>query len=135
EINAMTMKPKIRVAKIDLHLHIYTIGFIDQFKSKLSNITPCRWDVHLKCWIVPYHPQLTKKLSIEFDLEFTPNPINHTTYNDDVFTRFRQQLVIKRYSINTIKTYSSAFLHFIQYHSDKNIDILEDHDIRNYFLA
>lgn len=129
------MKPKIRVTKIDQELHIQTIGFIENFKNLLYTITPAQWNSSCKSWIVPYHPQLTKELSKTFELEFATAPVSMNSYNSDIFTRYKQQLVIKRYSINTIKTYSSAFLHFYQFHSDKNIDMLEEHDIRNYFLV
>lgn len=129
------MKPKIKISKIDNTLQIQTVGFIQDFKQILLQVTTATWDATLKCWTTPYQPTLTRELSNFFDIEFIQSPIALSLYTSDPFTRYRQQLVLKRYSINTIKTYSSAFLHFVQYHAEKNIDMLEEHDFRNYFLV
>lgn len=47
---------------------------------------------------------------------------------------YREQLILKRYSQNTIKTYCSCFLKFMDFYRDKSIDLLSKGDIKTFLL-
>lgn len=128
------MKPTLKITKIENFLHIQTIGFISDFRQKLQEITLSDWNSNLKRWVIEYRPEYLEQLNKSFNLIVQEEPIEIQRYTEDHFVNYRQQLVLKRYSLNTIKTYTSAFVHFLQYHANKDIRTLDDQDIRNYFL-
>ncbi len=45
---------------------------------------------------------------------------------------FLRKLEIKKYSLNTARTYINFFENFINYYSDKSLDSIDENDIRNY---
>lgn len=47
---------------------------------------------------------------------------------------YLEKLKLKRYSENTIKTYSWLFTEFINFYPDKDIDLITDEDIKNFQL-
>lgn len=47
---------------------------------------------------------------------------------------YKEQLILKRYSQNTIKTYSSCFLKFIGFFEKKSIDFLTKKEITEFLL-
>ncbi len=47
---------------------------------------------------------------------------------------FKAQLVLKRYSQNTIKAYTEQFEKFLAYHAEKEAENLNDDDVKNYLL-
>ncbi|MFN8576740.1 MAG: site-specific tyrosine recombinase/integron integrase [Candidatus Sericytochromatia bacterium] len=53
-----------------------------------------------------------------------------------IFEEYSRKLTIKRYSFNTMKTYKSMFLNFVQFFKskNKNIDSLTHKDIQDYHL-
>ncbi len=48
---------------------------------------------------------------------------------------FLDKLEIKRYANNTVRTYVSCFERFINYYPSKEIDDLNENDVRNYILT
>ena len=47
---------------------------------------------------------------------------------------YEEQLILKRYSQNTIKTYSSCFLKFMAFFENKSIDLLTKKEIKTFLL-
>ena len=47
---------------------------------------------------------------------------------------YKEQLILKRYSKNTIKTYSSCFLKFMAFFERKSIDLLTKKEIKTFLL-
>ena len=47
---------------------------------------------------------------------------------------YKEQLILKRYSKNTIKTYSSCFLKFMAFFEKKSIDLLTKKEIKTFLL-
>ena len=47
---------------------------------------------------------------------------------------YKEQLILKRYSQNTLKTYSSCFLKFMAFFENKSIDLLTKKEIKTFLL-
>jgi integrase/recombinase XerD len=47
---------------------------------------------------------------------------------------YKEQLILKRYSHNTIKTYSSCFLKFMMFFKDKKLESLSENEIKTFLL-
>jgi len=47
-------------------------------------------------------------------------------------TRYIEKLELKAYSANTIRTYVSCFHAYLDYHSSRSINSLDENDVRNY---
>lgn len=47
---------------------------------------------------------------------------------------YKEQLILKRYSQNTVKTYCSCFLKFKEYFGGKDINSLSNADIKSFLL-
>ncbi len=78
----------------------------------------------------------SKNLNEEFNVEWfrkRQNPRGYNTCPDS----FLDKLELKGYANNTVKTYISCFERFINYYHDKDIDKLDETDVRNYlkFIA
>lgn len=75
----------------------------------------------------------SRQLKEEFDVEWFRN---RTTKEDFKVCpeSYLDKLQIKRYSNNTVKTYVSCFERFINYFPDKNLENLDEMDVRNYLM-
>ncbi|OMP29687.1 tyrosine-type recombinase/integrase, partial [Mangrovimonas sp. DI 80] len=72
-----------------------------------------------------------KMLDEEFDVEWFRNrgkPDNYKVCPDS----YLDKLELKHYANNTVRTYVSLFEKFINYYPDKNIDKLDELDVRRY---
>lgn len=47
---------------------------------------------------------------------------------------FINKLIVKKYAKNTAKTYISMFLKFMEFYKDRDVDTLNELDVRNYLL-
>lgn len=73
----------------------------------------------------------SKQLDEDFNVEWYRKrdlPTNLKSCPESYF----QKLELKRYANNTVKSYVSCFERFINYHKNKEIDSLNEVDIRNY---
>ncbi|MCD2260194.1 site-specific tyrosine recombinase/integron integrase [Psychroserpens luteolus] len=73
----------------------------------------------------------SKNLDEKFDLQWfrkRKRPSNYKTCPES----FLDKLEIKRYANNTVRTYVSCFERFINYYPDKNIESLNETDVREY---
>ena len=66
----------------------------------------------------------------------TPTPKNQISKppknNVALPKAYKEQLILKRYSQNTIKTYSSCFLKFMDFFEEKTIDLLTKKEITKF---
>ena len=126
-------------------------------KKSIPNFT---WNNQLKKWSAPYYPllksDLFKLLRGKFWIDYsglniseTRKKINNSNYKDNSLPditedkkqkiiQFKQFLSSKRYSHNTIKTYSEALTTFLKFNNDKNITEITNNDVisfnNNYIL-
>ena len=108
-----------------------------------------RWSRTLRSW---YFPKKEFKLNQLYDalrgsvfvdysslkthdkLRTSKKRAKKITHNLYLPKEYKERLILKRYSQNTIKTYCSCFLKFMDFFSDKSIDLLSKEDIKTFLL-
>lgn len=149
EINAKAMKPSIRISKIENLLHIQTIGFILGFRQILQEVTIADWNDKVKRWVIDYQPEYIEQLQLIFNIRYDkcsdiiPNYFENNTKLPIIkkisslttlqeIEKFKMWLRSKRYSENTVKTYSEALKSFLDYFEEKPISEINNDDIILY---
>jgi integrase/recombinase XerD len=124
--------------------------FNEQLFLKMKNLEGAKWSKEEKIWILPKKTTTLPQIFNTFrgmawiDLGewktdkkvMTPRPnlrkVELEPLSDDrilELSKFRKHLLSKRYSENTIKTYSDALSLFLRYFHDKAIDDIENEDL------
>lgn len=108
--------------------------------NKIKTIRECRWSVTMRCWHVPDTPSNLSFLTYYID-SLTPK---EKTTNKPEGKRFikknyvpkqcLEQMKIKRYSQNTIRTYSSVLNTFFQFYKNEKPKSITEEQIRKYML-
>ena len=107
-----------------------------------------RWSQTLKCWYFPkadfnlntFYQSLKGKAYIDYSkLKQTSSPTKKTTPAKSKPTlklpkAYLEQLVIKRYSKNTVKTYSSCFLKFRLFFKHQKLETISKEEIKRFLL-
>jgi len=109
----------------------YNVQFKDELKAKFSSV---KWCVPQKCWYLPDTDNVKKKIGIisednNENISEQISPINLSALD-----RMREQLVLKAYSPNTIKTYCNEFSQLLCILKDTPVDLLTPQRLRSYFL-
>lgn len=73
----------------------------------------------------------SKQLDEDFDISWYRKRKTSSAYKQCPES-YLQKLELKKYSNNTVRSYIKAFEDFINYHFDKEIDSLNENDIRRY---
>lgn len=120
--------------------------------SLIKQIGDCRWSQTMRCWHIPYYSNHKEFLRRKFkdEIEFIyleyGEPFNTSKshgHNENrkinkkkscVPSRFIEQMKIKRYSENTIKTYVSVFAKFLEFYPRCAPDDITGEQIRSYML-
>ncbi len=121
------------------------------------------WDIKHRVWLIPYsinnwrllvnkignipYSVKTDKLILDYIPGKTHNKIikekdivlskTHTELSDNhkfALLKMKEQLVIRRYQMNTQKTYIISVTEFLNYYNGRTADSLLYEDIRNYLL-
>lgn len=99
-----------------------------------SKFPSAKWSNSNKAWYLPDLPavrdalQLPQK-NIGVNLKMQIDPINQKAFAD-----FLDQLKLKAYSLNTIRTYSNEFAHLLKTLKNFPVDSLSEDRLKNYFL-
>ena len=107
-----------------------------------------RWSQTLKCWYFPkdtfklntFYQCLKGKVFIDYSLlKQNFSPIKKTTSTKSKLAvtlpeEYSEQLILKRYSGNTIKTYSSCFLKFMMFFKDQQLKAIGEDEIKRFLL-
>jgi len=93
---------------------------IERFKQ----LSDARWSKSMNCWHLPDTPENRKRFKIE-QQEY----LIQITLKVDTF---RKWLMSKRYSSNTIKTYSDAISVFLNFYKNKEIQDITNQDIVDF---
>lgn len=102
--------------------------------SELKQNTTARWSNSNKKWYLPDNSHYRTLFGIEQSL-YSKNtfedidPVNHPAFN-----RFIEQLKLKGYSPNTIKTYSTEFTQLLKILKNHPVDDLSPEKLRSYIL-
>lgn len=118
-------------AKLITHNKIARIGVIfEKNKSMIhwiKQIDGARWDPSQKLWHVPDTAENRTRFSITQKAEagLSAEGLQHVN-------QFVRWLAAKRYSANTVKTYSEALRCFFAYYRDKNICDISNADVLDF---
>ena len=95
--------------------------------ARIKKLEDARWSQSLKVWHVPATPENGIRFKVEL-------PVLKTIAPEVVaeITGFKYYLKSKRYSENTIKTYSEALRSFLQFFSPKPSSELTNQDVIKY---
>jgi len=83
--------------------------------ARIKKLGDAKWSATLKAWHLPDNDENRKRFKIEL-------PIVISDINLQKIEQFRRWLSSKRYSPNTIKTYTEALGTFLKYYHQKAID-------------
>ena len=95
--------------------------------SRIKKIEGTRWSQSKRVWHIPD----TEKNRLRFNIE----PLSHSQPSAEGFEhleKFKQWLSSKRYSPNTIKTYSDALKSFLVFYREKPISEITNNDVIVY---
>ena len=90
--------------------------------ARIKKLEDARWSQTLKAWHVPDNEENRKRFKLEF-------PIVLSEIHLQKIEQFKRWLSSKRYSPNTIKTYSEALQTFLKYYHDKPIEQITNEDV------
>ncbi|NHM07976.1 tyrosine-type recombinase/integrase [Flavobacterium sp. CYK-4] len=94
------------------------------FNQRMKTFPDARWSYTLKTWHVPD----TEENRLRFKIEAEPKKI-HTIENLEQVRKFRNWLQSKRYSPNTIKTYTEALTCFLYFFKNKKVEEITNDDL------
>jgi integrase/recombinase XerD len=89
---------------------------------RIKKLDDVRWSRSLKAWHLPDNEENRKRFKIDL-------PIVLSEIHLQKIEQFKRWLSSKRYSVNTIKTYSDALHTFLKYYHDKNIEQITNEDV------
>ena len=105
-------------------------------RSELTEKFPtAKWSASKKCWYLPDVNAVRKEIGMTPKTEVGKtvisqiHPVNHAALK-----RMHEQLVLKSYSPNTIRTYCIEFAQLLYLLKDMHVDTLTPERLRSYFL-
>ena len=110
--------------------------FSVELKNELKNKFPiAKWSATKKTWYLPDVPSLRKELGLEVKTELGKAAMCQIhLVNIPAIEKMREQLLLKGYSPNTIKTYCIEFSQLLYLLKDVNVDTLTAERLRSYLL-
>lgn len=96
---------------------------------RFRKLTDARWSATLQVWHIPDTAENRKKFSLEADRG------KGVPYLDKIeqIELFKKYLNTKRYSANTVKTYSEALQTFLFYFNDKETKTIDNSDVVEFY--
>lgn len=96
--------------------------------ARLRALGDARWSKTLNAWHLPNTPENRLKFKL-YNL-----PVVHLGMDKiEQVEKFKRYLSTKRYSENTIKTYSEALKSFLLFYQEKEISSINNEDVVNYY--
>ncbi|MFH2024769.1 MAG: site-specific tyrosine recombinase/integron integrase [bacterium] len=129
--------------------------------GKIKELPDRRWSKTLNCWHIPFRNDYLVFLNDRFNNEITflPSEDMNNEYSPvqkenskaqleslkepeniskkmsiEIPKEFEETLKLKRYSDNTIRSYKSHFIQFLQYYSHRDPKTITEKEIREYLL-
>jgi len=110
----------------------YDQVLISDLKGKFST---AKWSVSQKCWFLPDNPAIRKEVGMELKTEMGKAAISKIhPINYPALERLNEQLLLKGYSPNTIRTYNVEFSQLLYLLKDVPVDSLTPDRLRSYIL-
>lgn len=109
----------------------YNIKLKQDLKNKFNS---AKWSRTKKLWYLPDLNSVREQLNIKKTTVIDKNINKIHQINKKEFRNYVEQLELKAYSENTIRTYTSEFLHLLQLIGSKNVKELNSKKLKDYFL-
>jgi integrase/recombinase XerD len=93
--------------------------------ARLKELAGVRWSKTLNAWHLPNTEENRLRFKISSQSDLSADKIEHIAH-------FRDYLQIKRYSSNTIKTYTEAIKLFFLFYNLKDIGLINNQDVENF---
>lgn len=97
--------------------------------SRFRKLDGAKWSSTLKVWHIPDNTQNR----IKFKLPLKENPKNIRLDKIAEIESFKKYLNTKRYSANTVKTYSEALQTFLLFYNEKEVSKINNADVVNFY--
>jgi integrase/recombinase XerD len=99
--------------------------------ARFRKLTDAKWSATLKVWHLPD----TKENRIRFNLEALVLKPHVALDKIEQIKSFKKYLNTKRYSPNTIKTYTEALQVFLTFFNDKEVSKINNQDVVNFYSS
>jgi integrase/recombinase XerD len=99
----------------------------DTLTARLRSLGDARWSQQMKAWHLPDTIENRKRFKLPL-----PDESNSSSAIDEQLEKYRQWLSIKRYSDNTIKTYTETLKSFLTFFKNKPIQDIRHEDVIRY---
>jgi integrase/recombinase XerD len=99
--------------------------------ARFRKLTDAKWSATLKVWHLPD----TKENRIRFNLEALVLKPHVALDKIEQIESFKKYLNTKRYSPNTIKTYTEALQVFLTFFNDKEVSKINNQDVVNFYSS
>lgn len=109
----------------------YNRDMIEALKKACPSV---RWSSSQKSWYAPDTVSVRKLVHMEPALIPPQAVLQLPEYNRKALERFMQQLKLKAYSLNTMRTYRTEFMHLLYTIKKYKVDSLSEEKLRSYFL-
>jgi len=119
----MTWKSKEIIHKNEQRIAVEFPKNQDLIK-RIKQIEGSRWSASLRCWHIPNTDENRKRFKLE-----TPLQNDFNAPKTEKINQFKLWLQSKRYSANTIKTYTEALKTFLFYFKEKSFSKIDNQDI------
>ncbi len=96
--------------------------------ARIKKLTDARWSVTLNCWHLPD----TIENRIRFKLEDVPIIKRPSAEGIIQIEKFRYWLLSKRYSDNTVRSYTEALKSFLTFYTEKPVSEITNDDVIRY---
>lgn len=96
-----------------------------ELNERIKKLAGVKWSKTKKAWHVPDTAENRTKFKIEAEIVFSEISLQK-------IEQYKKWLKSKRYSANTIKSYSEALISFLKYYNDKPIETISNDDVINF---
>jgi integrase/recombinase XerD len=97
--------------------------------ERIKQLADAKWSATLNAWHLPDNVDNRKRFKLKPD-EKLPH-INFDKIQE--IENFKKYLNTKRYSLNTVKTYSEALQTFLSFYNDKEVKCIDNKDVINFY--
>jgi integrase/recombinase XerD len=97
--------------------------------ARFKKLTDAKWSATLKTWHIPDTPE--NRLRFNLEAEVTKPFI--ALDKIEQLENFKRYLSTKRYSENTVKTYTEALKTFLLFYNDKEVITITNDDVVNFY--
>lgn len=96
--------------------------------ARIKALGGARWSKTLNAWHLPNTPENRLRFKI-----YNPNVEHLGMDKIEQIDHFKRYLNTKRYSPNTVKTYSEALHTFLFFHNDKDVKEIDNQDVIDFY--